>query len=431
MKSINKFSLLISVLILSTISFGQRTSEWETLASPTNDVLRKIFFYDENNGWAVGLSGTILHTGNGGSTWVIQNSGLTSPIVDIFFVNINLGWALTYPQTPPFGTTILKTTNGGVDWFVDSTFFLNEIMYTIRFFDDSVGFIGGNGIKKTTDGGKTWNNSVIEPGGVSTLPIYKFSFFNDTFGYACGGRIDIAGVVWRTTDGGDNWSYLGLSPDQIFDVFVFDSLNAIALSGDPEGLFPINKIKTTDGGLSWNSSATSFYGLSYTIDFLNKQEGWSASGIKFLHSSDGGENWLEQLTPNSAAIYDLLFVDKYTGFACGENGTLLKFTSLKKPSVDKPTFKLLQNFPNPFSKKTVIAFTVLSENFDNPSKVKIIIYDILGNKILTFLDDEFYWGYYSFEFNPNSLNINLSSGVYIVTLISGNEFISKKMIYLK
>ena len=431
MKSINKFSLLFSVLIISAISFAQRTSEWEKLTSPTNDILRKIFFFDENNGWAVGLSGTIIHTSNGGSTWVIQNSTVTTPIVDIFFLNQNTGWALTYPQTPPFGTTILKTTNGGMDWSVDSTFFLNEVMYTIHFFNDSVGFIGGSGIKKTTDGGITWNNSFIEPGGVSTLPIFKFSFFSDTFGFACGGRLDIAGVIWRTTDGGNNWTYLGLSPDQIFDVFVFDSLNAVALSGDPEGFFPINKIKTTDGGLSWNSTATPFFGLSFTIDFLNNQDGWSASGNKFLYSSDGGENWLEQLTPDSAAIYDLQFVDKYTGFACGENGTLLKFTSFKKPVTNKPIFELLPNYPNPFSEKTTVVVSSITPDFDVPVRAQIKLFDILGNEILTIVDQDFKWGFYEFSFIPNQTIKPLASGVYILTLYSKETLVTRKILYLK
>lgn len=111
---------------------------------------------------------------------------------------------------------------------------------------------------KTIDGGLTWLNSFIEPGGVSTLPINKFSFYSNTFGYACGGRVDVAGVVWRTTDGGNNWSSIGLSPDQIYDVYVIDSLNAVSLSGDPELLYPIAVIKTSDAGITWSFTDLSF-----------------------------------------------------------------------------------------------------------------------------------------------------------------------------
>jgi len=429
MSSSRLLFLYIFFLLITNI-FAQRTNEWERLTSPTNDVLRKLFFVDVNNGWASGLAGTIVYTSNAGNTWVLQNSTVTTPVVDIFFINNNRGWALTYPQVPPFGTTILKTTNGGLDWINDSTFFENEIMYTVFFFDESVGFLGGNGVKKTTDGGLTWINSHIDSGGVSTLPIFNFTFHSRTFGYACGGRLDVAGVIWRTTDGGNNWSSIGLSPDQIFDVFVFDSSNAIALSGDPEGFFATALIKTSDSGLSWNFTELPFFGLSFEIDFLDDQEGWSASGYKFLHTGDGGSTWFEELTPDSTTVYDLQFVDKYTGFACGEDGALLKFTSFKKLQVDKPTFELY-NYPNPFSSKTKVLVTSITPDFDVPARAQIKLFDILGNELLTLVDQDFNWGFYEFTLDLSSPNKNISSGVYILTIISGDILQSKKIVYLK
>ncbi len=431
MKSLNKVYLVFLILFFSMLSFAQRTSEWERLISPTNETLRRLYFVDEKNGWAVSLGGKIINTTDAGETWHIQNSKVTTPIVDIFFINPNHGWALTYPSEPPFGTSILITTNGGADWIKDSVFFENEIFSTIVFLDENTGFVGGNGIKKTIDGGLTWISSFIEPGGVSTLPINKFSFYSNTFGYACGGRVDVAGVVWRTTDGGNNWSSIGLSPDQIYDVYVVDSLNAISLSGDPELLYPIAVIKTTDAGIAWGFRELPFFGISFATDFLDENEGWSASGYKFLHTGDGGNNWIEELTPNNTIIYDLQFVDQYTGFACGESGALLKFISFKKPSTEKVKFEWISNYPNPFTEKTYIEFTVLSPDFDIPTKAKLKLYDILGNEIATLYEDEFWWGKYGYEFNPHKENLKLSSGVYILFLISGDTFITKKIIYLK
>jgi len=428
---LNILFFIIEFLTFNTSCFAQRTNEWEVIQSPTRDVLRKLFFVDQNNGWATGLAGTIVHTSDGGDSWILQNSNVTTPIIDVFFINKNKGWVLTHPQTPPFGTTVLTTTDGGLNWFNNTAFFENEIMYTVFFFDDTVGFLGGNGIKKTTDGGLTWFNTFIEPGGVSTLPINNFSFYSNTFGYASGGRVDVAGVIWKTTDGGNTWLSIGLSPDQIYDVFIFDSLSAIALSGDPELFYPIGLIKTTDAGVTWLFFELPIFGLSYKLDFLDDKEGWSASGYKLLHSVDGGETWFEELTPDSTVIYDLQFVDQYTGFACGQDGALLKFTSFKKPQVNKPTFEWINNYPNPFTEKTYIEFTVLSPDFDIPTKAKLKLYDILGNEIATLYEDDFGWGRYGYEFNPLKENLKLSSGVYILSLISGDTFITKKIIYLK
>ncbi len=45
------------------------------------------------------------------SGWVLQNSGTTQNLYDVNFINNTYGWAVG-----DFGT-ILKTTNGGLNWF--------------------------------------------------------------------------------------------------------------------------------------------------------------------------------------------------------------------------------------------------------------------------------------------------------------------------
>ena len=425
-------NIFLGLLWFSFFSlFAQEPTGWIKLESPTNETLRRLYFVNENYGWAVSLGGQIISTTDAGNTWNIQNSTVTTPVVDIFFINPNRGWALTYPAEPPFGTSILKTTNGGLEWIKDSVFFENEIFTTILFLDENTGFVGGNGIKKTIDGGLTWLNSFIEPGGVSTLPINKFSFYSNTFGYACGGRVDVAGVVWRTTDGGNNWSSIGLSPDQIYDVYVIDSLNAVSLSGDPELLYPIAVIKTSDAGITWSFTDLSFFGISYAIDFLDDKEGWSAAGFKFLNSADGGKTWIEQFIFDSTIVYDLQFVDKYTGYACGENGVLLKYISSKKHLPLKPTFDLGQNYPNPFSESTMFYIYSAMPELMISERAQVKLYDILGNELLTLVDQDFLSGMYEFTFNPSLSVMHLSSGIYFLTLISGESLVTKKIVYVK
>ncbi|MBT8383918.1 MAG: T9SS type A sorting domain-containing protein, partial [Ignavibacteria bacterium] len=55
------------------------------------------------------------------------------------------------------------------------------------------------------------------------------------------------------------------------------------------------------------------------------------------------------------------------------------------------------------------------------------VYDVLGNKVATLVDEQKYSGNYEVEFNASSL----ASGIYLYTLIAGSYTETKKMILLR
>lgn len=423
---------LVALLCINAQSFAQ-TQPWIKLQSPVSSTLLNLSFVDSLTGWAAGEAGTIIRTTNGGFSWEIQNSTVQSFITDIYFVNKNIGWALTLKEGFPFTSVILKTTNGGTDWsaldFPDTT----KILRTIFFLDSLNGFIGGSYIGYTNDGGNTWEAASVDSNIYSNFPVYQFNFLNHQFGYACGGRIDIFGVVWRTTNSGLNWTSMSPGADEVFDIFIFDSLNAISLSGDPEGFYGIFNIKTTDAGLSWNSNELPFTGLSFAIDFRNDFEGWSASGYKFLRTTNRGETWEEFETPDAAGIFDLQFTDARTGYAVGEGGIILKLdpslVDVKSEPGVQDKFVLNQNYPNPFNPSTKIGFHI-SDHFENRAGFKLVtikVYDVLGNEVAALINEEKPVGAYEVEFNASGL----PSGIYFYQMKSGEFVQTKKMIYLK
>jgi hypothetical protein len=85
-------------------------------------------------------------------------------------------------------------------------------------------------------------------------------------------------------------------------------------------------------------------------------------------------------------------------------------------------FDLGQNYPNPFNPSTRIKFS-LSE----PSKVKLTVSDVLGRIVKVLVDENMPAGQYSRIFDGNEL----SSGVYIYSLSTGKNTLSKKMILVK
>ncbi|MCP4582115.1 MAG: T9SS type A sorting domain-containing protein [candidate division Zixibacteria bacterium] len=97
-------------------------------------------------------------------------------------------------------------------------------------------------------------------------------------------------------------------------------------------------------------------------------------------------------------------------------------TDIREVTQIPATFELAQNYPNPFNAKTSISFTVPDQQ-----RVSIIIYDLLGRKISTLLDEEKPPGTYSINYDASSL----SSGIYFYRVQAEDYSESKRMILVK
>jgi len=90
-------------------------------------------------------------------------------------------------------------------------------------------------------------------------------------------------------------------------------------------------------------------------------------------------------------------------------------------------FELYQNVPNPFNPTTTIYYD-LSENSD----VEIIVYDMLGRKIKTLINQHQTAGLKSVVWDSkNEYNNPVPSGVYLYTISSESFTVTKKMLLLK
>jgi hypothetical protein len=86
-------------------------------------------------------------------------------------------------------------------------------------------------------------------------------------------------------------------------------------------------------------------------------------------------------------------------------------------------FKLNQNYPNPFNPKTNISYSI-----EKKGRIQLEVFDVIGNKIETLVNEFKEPGNHEANFYSTSL----SSGVYFYTLsIDGNRIATKKMALLK
>jgi probable HAF family extracellular repeat protein len=99
---------------------------------------------------------------------------------------------------------------------------------------------------------------------------------------------------------------------------------------------------------------------------------------------------------------------------------------IKKNEINK-FFKLEQNYPNPFNPTTTIQYTLIQS-----SRVKLIAYNILGQRIKTITDSFQNAGEYSIVWDgTDESNIPVSSGVYFYRLETGGSSMQRKMLLLR
>jgi photosystem II stability/assembly factor-like uncharacterized protein len=436
----NKIILIILVLVIyQNISLAQGT--WERLNSPTTENLSSVYFVDSSYGWAAGHSGTIIHTSNGGDDWIIQDSKTENNIFDIFFLNRSLGWAVSWEAfNYPFGTYVLKTTDGGLNWN-SSTFPEENIFSQCILFQDSLnGWMGGKPypIVRTTDGGNSWTEAEIDSSDFSNFPVYDIQFYNSKFGYASGGVVDCCGIIWWTNNGGDNWSVIDtpfVAPEPIYQLYTKDSLNVLGVGGDFESWgFGVGMIRTSNGGVSWEFEYIGITGVAWDIDFRADYEAWAPLGgeQRLIYSLDAGSTWTPISTPDSAMILKMVFPDSLHGFGVGMEGAIIKY----KPDINiineetdfiPERIVLHQNYPNPFNPTTKIKFDVPAIGTRDRVTVQLRVYDILGSEVATLVNEELEAGNYEIIFDAEQL----SGGVYFYILFANEDISAKKMILLR
>ena len=118
-------------------------------------------------------------------------------------------------------------------------------------------------------------------------------------------------------------------------------------------------------------------------------------------------------------------VKAYNAVGWGEFSEVWKFTTniVSVESEEIPIeYALQQNFPNPFNPTTTIKYSV-----PELSKVKLTLFNLLGEEIATLVIEEKVAGYYTVAFNA----ARLPSGIYFYRLQAGDFIQTKKMILMK
>jgi len=102
-------------------------------------------------------------------------------------------------------------------------------------------------------------------------------------------------------------------------------------------------------------------------------------------------------------------------------------TSVHHENLKPLNFFLYQNYPNPFNPETEIHFQI-----PNESKVTLVIYNLLGQKIRTLVDKQMTTGHHTIKWHGRDEFDNVvASGVYLYALKAGEFFEKKKMVLMR
>ncbi|MFO8028525.1 MAG: choice-of-anchor D domain-containing protein [Cyclonatronaceae bacterium] len=150
-----------------------------------------------------------------------------------------------------------------------------------------------------------------------------------------------------------------------------------------------------------------------------KTEQWET--IVFDFSEKDGEWNVIAFMPDFADPVDL-DEDIVIYFANIRLGDEPDITSAELDSELPTRFGLDQNYPNPFNPATSIAFQ-LPEN----SRVTLEVYDVIGRRVATLVDDNLNAGHHEVSFDGT----RLASGVYVYRMQAGDFIQTRKLMLVK
>ena len=151
-----------------------------------------------------------------------------------------------------------------------------------------------------------------------------------------------------------------------------------------------------------------------------------ANGV--FRSTNNGEDWT--LFNSGLAEFNgtnVFIIDNDGKLIAGTEDRGVCWTADPTTSVENVnnlsnSYSLFQNYPNPFNPFTTISYTV-----KELSLVQIKVYDVLGNEIISLVNNDKQKGNYSIKFDGS----DLPSGVYLYSLRVNDFLDCKKMILLK
>jgi hypothetical protein len=239
----------------------------------------------------------------------------------------------------------------------------------------------------------------------------------------------------KTADDVPNWSALSnvtnvLTPDQTPPAAIGD---LVAVTGEELGSVSISWSAPGDDSLT--GVATGYVVKIHTqpITEQNWESAAIIAGVPAPETPGTEQNYtIPDLSPGQLYYVAMVSTDNYTN----ESGLSNISSAEAKPfgadgiedGSNLPTeYNLSQNYPNPFNPSTNIEFSLPEE-----ASVILEIYDSMGRRVSTLVNEVYPAGYHSIVWNGRkSDGATVSTGMYFCRIIAEDYSSTKKMTFLK
>lgn len=321
----------------------------------THYLFHDVFFVNQQLGWAAGSRSyapeiwgqVILHTANGGAAWQTQYE--QAPPLDhlfsyfrltrIVFVDARTGWAAGSSEEKH--GAILHTTDGGQTWVEQGQELYASWdleFYSIQFFDAHNGWALATGnfpspnifLARTTNGGQIWSwVDTGVSGGIAVgfaCILGDLAFSDPLHGWAAGGLSQVV----ATQNGGQTWQQQTLScgdhpcAGAIYAVYAVDQNNAWVAG---EGIW-----RTSDAGQSWNPVSFGYKHEILNLQFVDAKTAWASTDRgEIWFTANGGGRWYPLSSGTGFALQGLHFANPQRGWFVGDGGVILHYASASLP----------------------------------------------------------------------------------------------------
>lgn len=383
--------------------FAWRPTNAPMASSRTDD----IYFLDPAMGWAVNSNGQIIHTADGGNTWIVQLQAAVY-FRSIGLANSQRGWAGTLTQARR-----LYETSDGSTWRLISNLpaLAPSAICGISVVSDQIMYASGTNypdrptrMLKTVDGGQTWTAWEMAQWADLLVDCY---FSDATHGWVVGGksdaspatRLNVKPVVLQTDDGGASWTNrvagLEFTPGEWgWKIFFLDTrVGFVSLESFSAGAI----LKTVNGGDTWTRLPVNDPQRNANLEgvgFIDEQTGWVGgwgdSDFERLSSSattDGGATWSNANEIGKALNRFRFFGTPVTvGYASGQ--TVYKYERMSEGDAHARAavaFAALREVP------TQIRRTLTSGGVNLPlsrvtpgDRLVVTIYERFGDEVIVF-----------------------------------------------